>query len=81
LRTDDNDEAQAPDLPETEDETHWNDRSGDHEELPDDQGKIVPRQNDARGYRSPISRMGIIPAIRTDFGLEALVVHQCCIDG
>ena len=72
MRTDDNDEPQAPDLPEIEDETHRNDRSGDHEELPDDQGKTVPCQNDAQGYRSPISRMGIIPAIRTDFGLEAL---------
>ena len=69
MTTGDNDEAQAPDLPETEDENHQNDRAGDQEELLDDQGKTEPRQNDARGYQSPISRMDIIPVIRTDFGL------------
>ena len=55
MTTGDNDEAQAPDLPETEDENHQNDRTGDQEELLDDQGKTEPRQNDARGYQSPIS--------------------------
>ena len=69
MTTGDNDEAQAPDLPETEDENHQNDRAGDQEELLDDQGKTEPRQNDARGHQSPISRMDIIPVIRTDFGL------------
>ena len=74
MRTDDNDEAQAPDFPESED--HQIDSSGDHEELPDNGGKTELRQNDARGYRSPISRMGIIPAIRPNFKLPTLELNR-----
>ena len=76
LRTDDDDEAQAPDLSEIEDENHQNGRSGDHEELPDNGGKTELHQNDARGYRSPISRRGIIPAIRPDFKLPTLELNR-----
>ena len=72
LSTDDNDDAQAPGLHETDDENHQNGRPGDHEELPDDQGKTIPRRNGERGYRSLIGSMGIVPTISTDFRLPTL---------
>ena len=77
MRTDDKDEAQAPDLPETDDENRQNNRAGDQEELLDDQGKTdPPPQTEVREYQSPISRMGIVPMISTDFRLPTLELNR-----